>query len=137
MIDKSILYLIDYLKNNEKFDGLCGFSQGAGTVTTFYKLLQHQRKHLNIYDGLVPRFNILFSLPAFKFMNYTFRGNFFTMGGLLIAPDGNPLDCLHITNNRKPEPYWWYMQSYYHCESSTPVILHKESHNPPRNLTLP
>lgn len=49
--------------------------------------------------------------------------------------DGKPLESLHILNNRKPEPYWWYMKDYKHFESPS-VVIHNEGHRPPRNLTL-
>jgi len=45
------------------------------------------------------------------------------------------LESLHILNNKKPEPYWFYMHDYKHFEAPT-VVIHTEGHRPPRNLSM-
>ena len=82
----------------------------------------------------VPTFVILFSVPQFPFMTPSFRGQFLAYPTFHLT-DGNPLESLHILNNRKPEPYWWYMKDYKHFENPS-VVIHDEGHRPPRNLTL-
>jgi hypothetical protein len=67
-------------------------------------------------------------------MTPSFRGQFLAYPTFHLT-DGNPLESLHILNNRKPEPYWWYMKDYKHFENPS-VVIHDEGHRPPRNLTL-
>ena len=62
-------------------------------------------------------------------------GQFVNMPVFGVRPDGGPLHSLHILNNRRPEPYWYYMNCHRHFEAPV-VIFHDEDHRPPRHLTL-
>ena len=66
-------------------------------------------------------------------MTPSYRGQFISYPSFHLT-DGQPLESLHILNNRKPEPYWWYMKDYKHFESPS-VVIHDEGHSPPRHLT--
>ncbi|WWC60334.1 uncharacterized protein I303_102905 [Kwoniella dejecticola CBS 10117] len=57
--DETVAYLHDYLSKNEPFDGIMGFSQGAGMAAILSALLEK--------PGLHPNFSSEPPLPKFKF----------------------------------------------------------------------
>jgi len=52
-----------------------------------------------------------------------------------IVADGHLVESLHILNDKKPEPYWFYMHDYKHFEAPT-IVKHNEGHRPPRYLNI-
>ena len=129
-IEKSLFFIIKYLEESPiKFDGMCGFSQGAVTISALWTAFQYFQKHFKP-KVTFPSFVIIFSFPVFDFMGREFNGKFsqptYFHGGV---------ESLHILNDKLPEPYYLYMNQYRHFENPT-VIIHNESHKPPTFLTL-
>ncbi|KAK8861602.1 hypothetical protein IAR55_002425 [Kwoniella newhampshirensis] len=71
--DETVAYLHDFLSKNEPFDGIMGFSQGAGMAALLSALLEKPNLH--------PNFPSEPALPKFKFAIF--------VGGFLPTPESH------------------------------------------------
>ena len=71
--DEAIQYLVDFIEKNGPFDGILGFSQGAGMSVLLLLILSQEdwRKRFNIPTDL-PQFRLAIIIAGFKYATPNF-----------------------------------------------------------------
>ena len=93
---QSIVNLLEFInKQDEPFDGICGFSQGVYTLKTFIKTMRYFKKNMWVRHRM-PFFVVDFNGPAWEYITFEFLGSEFVSGETFITQ----MESIHFISDK-------------------------------------